>query len=92
MGRFRLAAVVEGVSYLLLLLIAMPLKYMAHYKSAVLYAGWVHGILFVLFLAMLLIVWIKYKWSFGKVMFAVLMSVLPFGSFVLDKKLKQEPH
>ncbi len=92
MGIFRLAAVIEGVSYLLLLLVAMPLKYLAHYNSAVLYTGWVHGVLFILFLILLLAVWIKYKWSFGKVLFAFLMSIIPFGTFMLDKKLKKEPH
>lgn len=92
MGRFRLAAVIEGISYLILLLVAMPLKYLAHYNHAVLYTGWVHGILFIIFLILLLTVWIKYKWSFGKVLFAFLMSIIPFGTFMLDKKLKKEAH
>lgn len=92
MGRFRLSAIVEGISYLILLCIAMPLKYAAGYKPAVLYFGWIHGILFITFIILLLLVWIKYKWSIGKVMFAFLMSLVPFGTFMLDKKLKKEPH
>ena len=70
----------------------MPLKYMAGYKPAVLYFGWVHGVLFITFIILLLLVWIKYKWSFAKVVFAFLMSVVPFGTFMLDRKLKKEPH
>ncbi|MBI2720747.1 MAG: DUF3817 domain-containing protein [Bacteroidetes bacterium] len=92
MGRFRLAAILEGISYLLLLFVAMPLKYIAHYKQAVLYTGWLHGVLFVSFIIVLLLVWIKYQWPFGKVVFAFIMSLIPFGTFLLDKKLKKEPH
>ncbi|MBA3666053.1 MAG: DUF3817 domain-containing protein [Bacteroidetes bacterium] len=92
MGRFRLVAIMEGISYLILLCIAMPLKYMAGYKPGVLYVGWVHGVLFITFMLMLALVWIRYKWSFAKVMFAFIMSLVPFGTFMLDKKLRKEPH
>jgi integral membrane protein len=88
--RFRLVALLEGISYLILLFICMPLKYLAHYKNAVLYFGWIHGILFIAFMVLLLQVWIKYKWSFGKVLFAFIASLLPFGTFVLDRRLKKE--
>ena len=88
-GRFRFVALLEGISYLILLFICMPLKYIAHYKEAVLYFGWIHGALFVAFMILLLQVWIKYKWSFGKVVFAFVMSLLPFGTFILDKRLKK---
>ncbi|MCW3076182.1 MAG: rane protein [Bacteroidetes bacterium] len=91
-GIFRLVAILEGISYLLLLCLAMPLKYIFNYKSAVLYIGWVHGLLFITFVGLLIYVWIKYRWSFGKVMFAFLMSLIPFGTFMLDRKLKKEPH
>ncbi len=90
MGRFRLIAVLEGISYLVLLFIAMPLKYFAGLPDAVKYVGWAHGLLFVLFGIFLLLVWIKYKWSFGKTTVAFVASLLPFATFVLDKKLKKE--
>jgi len=87
---FLTVAVAEGVSYLILLLIAMPLKYWGNFPHAVQYVGWAHGVLFVAFMVLLLLVWIKYKWSFGKVVLAFIASLLPFGTFVLDRKLKAE--
>lgn len=87
---FRTVAVAEGVSYLLLLLIAMPLKYLADEKRPVLYVGWLHGFLFVLYALLLLKVWIEYRWTFKQALLAFVASLVPFGTFVLDKKLKQQ--
>ena len=83
-------AFAEGVSYLLLLLIAMALKYYANFPEAVKYVGWLHGILFVLFCIYLLKVWIVLKWSFGKALTAFIASLVPFGTFLLDARLKKE--
>ncbi|WP_460685902.1 DUF3817 domain-containing protein [Niabella aquatica] len=80
----------EGISYLLLLLIAMPLKYYADFPEVVKYTGWLHGILFVLFCIYLLKVWIGLKWSLGKVLIAFVASLVPFGTFLLDARLKKE--
>ncbi|MEO5685248.1 MAG: DUF3817 domain-containing protein [Chitinophagaceae bacterium] len=90
LGRFRRVALAEGFSYLFLLLVAMPLKYFAGYPDAVKYTGWVHGVLFVLYCIFLLQVWIQYKWTFGKTVIAFAASLLPFGTFVLDKYLRKE--
>lgn len=90
LGRFRLVGVLEGISYLILLGIAMPLKYLADKPDAVKYFGWAHGVLFVAFCALLLKVWIQYKWSFMKATSAFIASLLPFGTFILDKKLRKE--
>jgi integral membrane protein len=89
MGLFRLISILEGISYLLLLFIAMPLKYLAGADWAVKYVGWVHGLLFVLFCVLLLNVWIKYRWSFKRTVLAFIASLLPFGTFVLEKRLHQ---
>lgn len=83
-------AFLEGISYLLLLLVAMPLKYFANIPEGVKYVGWAHGVLFVLFCVYLLKVWIGLKWSFGKALLAFIASLLPFGTFVLDARLKKE--
>ncbi|MEO6583777.1 MAG: DUF3817 domain-containing protein [Ferruginibacter sp.] len=88
--QFRLIAVLEGISYLLLTGIAMPLKYIAKLPKPVMFMGWVHGLFFVLFCVALLLVWIKYKWSFWKTLTAFVASLVPFGTFILDKKLKKE--
>lgn len=90
LARFRWIAIIEGISYLFLLFIAMPLKYFADMPDAVKYSGWVHGILFVAFCALLIQVWIENKWSFGKTTLAFLSSLIPFGTFIFDKQIKKE--
>lgn len=85
--RFRYVAYAEGISFLLLLLIAMPLKYMAGIPEGVKYIGWAHGLLFVLYLALVMEVRSELQWSFGKVLMALVASVLPFGPFIIDRKL-----
>jgi integral membrane protein len=87
---FRKVALAEGISYLLLLLIAMPLKYFANLPLAVKYVGWAHGLLFVLYIACLLMAWQERKWSFWKVVVLFIASLLPFVPFYVEKKLKQE--
>ena len=90
-GRLRVIAFIEGVSFIVLVGIAMPLKYMADSPGAVKVVGMAHGILFLIFLVSLMEVWIKRKWSFVKVCVAFLSSLVPFGTFVLDAKvLKKE--
>lgn len=81
---------IEGISYLALLGIAMPLKYIGDMPKAVTFVGSIHGFLFVLFVITLLIVWRKKNWSYDKVAFAFLASIIPFGTFYLDKKLRKE--
>jgi len=88
--RFMFIALLEGISYLLLLCIAMPLKYYADMPGPVKYIGWAHGVLFVLFCFYLVKVWMGYKWGFWKATGAFIASLLPFGTFVLDKQLKKE--
>ena len=89
-GRLRIIAFVEGCSYLLLLGIAMPLKYLAGLPVAVRMAGSLHGALFVLFCAALLHAMVVARWSMvrGGVVFA--SSLVPFGTFVIDGRLKRE--
>lgn len=87
---FRKIALAEGVSFLLLLLVAMPLKYMAGWPYAVKYLGWAHGVLFVAFLALALEVKGILGKNFGWLVWAFVASLLPFGTFVLDKQLQKE--
>ncbi|MEY3436569.1 MAG: hypothetical protein RL335_1025 [Bacteroidota bacterium] len=81
---------IEGISYLLLLGVAMPLKYIGNMPMAVKITGSIHGFLFVWFMFALLRVWLKVKWPYGKIAMAFLLSIIPFGTFYLDKKLKKE--
>lgn len=87
---FRKVAVAEGISYLLLLFVAMPLKYFADMPLAVKYTGWAHGVLFIGYIACLVMAWQETKWKFGKVVLIFLASLLPFAPFFVDKKLKDE--
>ncbi|MDB5264148.1 MAG: rane protein [Adhaeribacter sp.] len=90
LDRFRLIAVLEGISYLVLLLIAMPLKYLADMPLMVKYVGWAHGVLFVLYGLALLQVWMVYRWSFLRVVWAFILSFIPLGTFWLDRQLRRE--
>jgi len=89
---YRKTALIEGVSYLILLFIAMPLKYIFNISEAVKYFGWIHGVLFLVFAAVLLGAAIKYKWTLQRIAIYLIGSVLPFVPFYLDKKLKKEYH
>ena len=89
-GRLRLIGIAEGTSFLVLLLIAMPLKYMAGMLAPVKYVGWLHGVLFILYMVALVNVRLQYKWPFGKLIIAFGASLLPLGTFLLDSKLQKE--
>ena len=78
----------EGVSFLLLMFIAMPLKYLAGMPMAVKVVGWAHGILFVLFGMALLWTWIAARWPIARVTLVFIASLLPFGPFLIDRRMK----
>ena len=89
MGRLRLIAFVEGISYLVLLFIAMPLKYAAGMPGAVRVVGMAHGVLFVAFALALLMVFVEKRLTFVRSGLTFASSLVPFGTFVIDKHLKQ---
>lgn len=86
--RLRQLALLEGVSFLLLLGVAMPLKYFANLPAAVQVVGWAHGVLFVLVVAALLQVWLVARWPFLRVALVFLATLVPFGPFLLDRRLQ----
>ncbi len=88
--RLRIIGIIEGISYILLLGVAMPLKYMAGIPQAVRIAGSFHGLFFVLFCIALAAVWHNRKWPYEKVAMAFLLSIIPFGTFYLDKQIRKE--
>ena len=87
---FRKIAFAEGVSFLVLLLIAMPLKYLANWPIAVTIVGGLHGLLFVGFVVMAWEVKKEYKKDWGWVAKSFIASILPFGTFVMDKQWRRE--
>ena len=83
---FRIMTLLEGFSLLVLLFLAMPLKYIWNLPQMVQVVGMAHGILFLGFVMMAMMVFYELKWSlktFGIVMFA---SFIPFGAIYIDKK------
>ena len=85
----RLVGLLEGISFLLLLFIAMPMKYMFQNPILVKYVGMGHGVLFILFLVVLFVVCEKQKWSIKMFILGLIASILHFGPFVFDHKLKK---
>jgi integral membrane protein len=88
--RFCMIATLEGISYLLLLGVAMPLKYVWGMPEFVKYLGWAHGVLFVAYALTLVMCWAKYKWSFGKAALIFFASLLPIAPFIVERKLMKE--
>ena len=86
----RYAGIIEGISFLILLLIAMPLKYIFHQPQFVLVFGWIHGALFVLYAFFVIRAWIVRKWRFKKAFKVGIAAVIPLGTFYIDKELKKE--
>jgi integral membrane protein len=83
---FRKVAILEGWSFVVLLFAAMPLKYIFDIPQGVKYVGWAHGVLFVAYMALLLLCWIERKWSFGFALLCFVASLVPFGTFWLERK------
>lgn len=87
---FRRIAIAEGISFLILLFIAMPLKYIAGFPLAVTIAGGLHGVLFISFMVMAWEVKKDFKKDLSWFGRAFLASVLPFGTIVMDKQWRKE--
>src|SRR4051812_642137 len=90
-GRLRLIAFLEGISLLLLVGIAVPLKYAYGNPSMVKTLGPIHGLLFVFFVVNTLSVGVEYKWKFSTTTWKVLLACfIPFGTFYIDKTILSE--
>lgn len=85
----RRIAFAEGVSFLLLVGIAMPLKYLAHQPAAVKIFGWMHGVLFITFCIALARVWLIAQWPILRCAVIFIAALLPFGPFVADRRMGQ---
>jgi integral membrane protein len=86
-GHLRLCGMAEGVSFIVLMGIAMPLKYLAGMPEAVKWPGWLHGILFVGFCGLILRCLVAGEISFKNAVLAFVAALLPFGPFVMDRRL-----
>jgi len=90
LGRLRAVGLAEGISFLVLLGIAMPLKYFAGMPGAVRVVGLAHGVLFILFVLAVFEAIGSLRWSWRQVALALLASLLPFGTLLLDRRLRCE--
>ena len=83
---FRLIAILEGVSYILLLGIATPIKYFLNDPQYVKLLGMPHGLLFILYVAMAFVFKKEFEWDNKSFGFVLLASIIPFGSFYIDRR------
>ncbi|MCE9596987.1 MAG: DUF3817 domain-containing protein [Spirochaetia bacterium] len=84
LGRLRIIGLVEGISFLLLLFVAMPLKYMFGMPQFVRFVGMAHGILFLIYILCLLQATLAYSWSWIRSLLLFVSTLVPFGTFVAD--------
>lgn len=87
---FRMLSLIEGISLLVLLFIAMPAKYQFGYSEVVFYAGMTHGLLWTVYFVFSLMVSHKQGWSVAFWALVLGASVAPFACFLLDRKLREE--
>ncbi|MBT8184893.1 MAG: DUF3817 domain-containing protein [Eudoraea sp.] len=83
---FRFTAILEGISYLSLFALSMPLKYWGKIPEPNIYIGYAHGFLFIAFIVLAVIFCRQKKWGIKRFMVFLLASLLPFGTFYADKK------
>ncbi|MDP5027504.1 MAG: DUF3817 domain-containing protein [Flavobacterium sp.] len=86
---FRTIALLEGLSLLALLFFAMPMKYIAENPIYVKNIGMAHGLLFILYIAFAILIKNEQKWNFKTFLIVCLASVIPFGTFYIEKKYLQ---
>ena len=84
---FRIVAFLEGVSYLLLLFIATPIKYISDNPEYVKLLGMPHGILFIVYIILAFLIKSDMKWANKTFLVVLVASVIPFGTFYVESKL-----
>ena len=83
---FKIIALLEGISLLALLFFAMPMKYLFGNPTFVKHIGMAHGLLFILYIALAILLKIEQKWDMKKFGIICLASIVPFGTFYIEKK------
>jgi len=83
-----MTALAEGVSFLTLLFVAMPMKYFMGMPEVVRVVGSIHGGLFLLYVSLLAMLHVRQRWSLMFSLYALVASVIPCGTFILDKHLR----
>ncbi len=92
-GRLRILAFLEGVSLLILIFIAVPIKHVLLNPVPVKWVGQIHGLLFILFVFNALKVGVEERWSFKRTTWKVIVACfVPFGTFYIDRKILAKAH
>jgi integral membrane protein len=91
-GRFRAIAFVEGISFLVLLLIAMPMKYAGGNPMPVKYTGWVHGVLYILYAIAGFQAMAARNWPWSEAARGFIASIIPAGTFIYDWLFLKNEH
>lgn len=86
LNTFRIVALLEGISYILLLFIATPIKYLLDDPQYVKLLGMPHGILFVAYVALAVLFKKEFSWNNKTFLIVLLAAIIPFGTFYIDKK------
>jgi integral membrane protein len=87
LGRLRVLSLIEGLSLVLLVFLAVPLKYLFDSPLLVRYVGMAHGVLFLALIFMTIITGIELGWKFKRMAIIMLASVIPFGCFYVENKI-----
>lgn len=83
---FKIIALLEGISLLALLFFAMPMKYIFDNPAFVKHIGMAHGLLFIAYIVLASVLKFEQKWDFKKYLIICIASVVPFGTFYVEKK------
>lgn len=83
---FKVISFLEGLSYILLLFVAVPVKYLMGDATMVKALGMPHGVLFVLYIIMALVIRSRMQWGGTTTLAVLVASLLPFGTFYINKK------
>ncbi len=83
---FRIVSFLEGISYLLLLFVAVPIKYVNGNPEYVKLLGMPHGLLFMLYIVLAIVLKKEMKWNTKNLAIILACAVIPFGTFYVDKK------
>ena len=83
---FKIIALLEGTSLLLLIFFAMPMKYLFQIPIFVKTIGMAHGLLFVVYIVLAILQKTTSNWSYKTLALVCIASILPFGTFYVDKK------
>lgn len=87
LGRLRIMGIIEGYSFLLLIGIGMPLKYLAGIPEPNKIIGYSHGFLFIFYVALVFWATIEIRWSFWTMVKLFVASLIPFGTFWTEKNI-----